>query len=64
MKNIYSSATKITLLLLVTGLVIFTAVGIEINQTYATSLQLVLAFYFGQKVNEASNKITNDTTTI
>lgn len=50
--NILKSATKITLLLLVLGLLSFTALGIEINETYNTSLLMVLSFYFGQKINQ------------
>lgn len=36
------------------GLVYMSIVGIEINDTYKNTLQLVVAFYFGQKVNQTN----------
>lgn len=50
MKNIFSSATKIVLLSLVFGLIVLSFIGIDINETYKTSLLMVLSFYFGQKI--------------
>ena len=49
--KIFQSATKITLLVLVFGLVVLSFMGIDINETYKTALLMVLSFYFGQKVN-------------
>lgn len=51
MKEIYTSATKITLLALTLGLIYMSIQGIEINETFKTSLLMVLSFYFGQKIN-------------
>ena len=52
MKDIYTSATKITLLTLTGGLIYMSIRGIEINELYKTSLLMVLSFYFGQKTNQ------------
>lgn len=57
MKNIFSSATKIVLLSLVFGLIILSFIGIDINETYKTSLLMVLSFYFGQKITNPTNEI-------
>lgn len=54
MKEIYTSATKITLITLVCGLVYMSIAGIEINETFKTALLMVLSFYFGQKVNQTN----------
>ena len=51
MKDIYTSATKISLIALIAGLIYMSIQGIEINETYKTSLLMVLSFYFGQKIN-------------
>jgi len=48
---IYKSATKITLLALTLGLIYMSINSIEINETFKTSLLMVLSFYFGQKIN-------------
>lgn len=52
--RIISSASRITLIILAMGLVYMSIVGIEINDTYKNTLQLVVAFYFGQKVNQTN----------
>lgn len=58
MKNIFTSATKIVLLSLVFGLIVLSFIGIDINETYKTSLLMVLSFYFGQKItNPTTNEI-------
>jgi hypothetical protein len=54
--KIFQSATKITLLVLVFGLVVLSFMGIDINETYKTALLMVLSFYFGQKVNTTVQK--------
>ena len=55
MKDILKSATKIVLLLLVLGLIVFVALSIQIPDTFNNALMMVLAFYFGQKVNSQTN---------
>lgn len=52
MKDIYTSATKITLIALTLGLIYMSIQGIEINETYKTTLLMVVSFYFGQKINQ------------
>jgi len=49
MNKIFSSATKVTLLLLVITLCIGTFIGIVTEDTFKTSLLMVFSFYFGQK---------------
>ncbi len=49
------SATKITLLTLIFTLAYLSIAQIPINDTFKNTLQLVVAFYFGQKVNELKN---------
>lgn len=51
MKNL-TSATKITLLALVFGLIYMSIAQIQINDTFNTALLMVLSFYFGQKTNQ------------
>lgn len=53
---IFKSATKLVLLALVLGLIALTFSGIPINETYKTSLLMVLSFYFGQKTNIPLNE--------
>lgn len=48
----FVSATKITLLTLVFALVYMSIAEIAINETFKTSLLMVLSFYFGQKTNQ------------
>lgn len=50
MKSIYSSATRITLLTMTAAVIYMSIAGIEINETLKTSYQMVLAFYFGQRI--------------
>lgn len=49
--EILKSATKIVLLLLVVSLVVYVALGVEIPEVFNNALMMVLAFYFGQKIN-------------
>ena len=56
MKQIYSSATKITLLVLTIALVYMSVFSIEINETFKTAYLMVLSFYFGQKINTPINE--------
>jgi len=58
MKDIFKSATKLTLLTLVLGLIYMSVNQIEINETYKTSLLMVISFYFGQKIN--TNQLKQD----
>lgn len=51
MKDIYTSATKITLITLIAGLVYMSVKGVDINETFKTTLLMVVSFYFGQKIN-------------
>jgi len=51
MEKIYTSATKVTMLLLVIGLLVFTYIGKLDGETYKVALLMVLSFYFGQKTN-------------
>jgi len=48
---IRNSATKLTLLALIVGLLYMSVMGIEVNETFKTALLMVLSFYFGQKTN-------------
>lgn len=52
MKEIYTSATKISLILLILGLIYMSIQTIDINETFKTTLLMVVSFYFGQKVNQ------------
>lgn len=51
MKNIYSSATKITLLTLVVALIALTFLGKADTEPFKSVVLMVISFYFGQKVN-------------
>lgn len=46
------SATKTTLVTLILGLTYMSIQGIDINETFKTTLLMVVSFYFGQKVNQ------------
>lgn len=48
----FKSATKITLLALVFGLIYMSITQIQINETFNSALLMVLSFYFGQKTNQ------------
>jgi len=52
MKNIISSATRLTLLMLVFTLCVGTLLQIPMNEPFRTVLLMVIAFYFGQKTNQ------------
>ncbi|MFH1052755.1 MAG: hypothetical protein V1779_17685 [bacterium] len=49
------SATRIVLLLMVLSLVIFVGFSIQIPEIFNNALMMVLAFYFGQKINSQPN---------
>lgn len=51
MKDLIFSATKISLVSLVLGLIYMSINEIPINETYSKTLEYVIIFYFGQKVN-------------
>ena len=51
MKEIYTSATKITLLTLVFSLVTLTFLGKVDSKIFEYVITAVVAFYFGQKSN-------------
>lgn len=51
MKEILKSATKIVLLSLTFGLIVMSIMQMTIPVEYKDAVMLVLAFYFGQKVN-------------
>lgn len=57
MNKILSSATKITLLLMVLWLLAFVAIGRVDSETFKVALLMVLSFYFG-KVTSDSNTPT------
>jgi len=50
-EDITKSATKIVLLLLVLGLLVFTFIGSVDQEVFKTVILMVISFYFGQKVN-------------
>ena len=52
MKDLIFSATKISLVTLVLGLIYMSIKEIPVNDTYAKTLEYVIIFYFGQKVNQ------------
>ena len=49
--NILTSATKISLLLLVVALIYLTTIKILDTKPFETVLLMVVSFYFGQKTN-------------
>lgn len=49
MSKIYTSATKLVLLMMVIGLLAFTYLGKVDNETFKTAMLMVLAFYFGTR---------------
>jgi len=51
MKEIYTSATKITLLALITSMIGLTAYGILDTKIFESVVLMVVSFYFGQKTN-------------
>ena len=59
MKDIYSSATKIVLLILVIALVGLTAFQITDSETFKTVILMVVSFYFGQKTNVPFNEVSS-----
>ena len=50
MNPITSSATRLTLLILICGLVYMSINNIDVNETYKSILLMVVSFYFGQKI--------------
>ena len=55
MKEIIFSATKISLVTLVFGLIYMSIMQIPVNETFTKTLEYVIIFYFGQKVNQPTN---------
>lgn len=51
MNEIFTSATKITLLLLVIALIVFIFTGKVSEDVFKTVILMVISFYFGQKTN-------------
>jgi len=49
--EILNSATKITLLALIVGLLVFTFMGSVDQEVFKTVILMVVSFYFGQKTN-------------
>jgi len=49
MQKIFSSATKVTLLMLVLTLCVSVFMGLVTEDTFKTALLMVFSFYFGQK---------------
>jgi hypothetical protein len=49
MKNILGSATRIVLLLMIVGLLAFTAMGILDGSVFKDALLIVLTYYFVKK---------------
>lgn len=49
--EIFTSATKIVLLALIAGLLVFTFTGNVDQEVFKTVVLMVVSFYFGQKTN-------------
>jgi hypothetical protein len=46
----FKSATKLVLLLMVIGLLVFTYMGKVDGETFKMVITMVISFYFGQKI--------------
>ena len=59
MKDIYSSATKLSLLIIILAVVWLNLLNIEVTEPLKTISIMVVSFYFGTKSSNNTNSITN-----